>query len=86
MPAKVVAALKVKLAELAPQLPKGVTLKPVYDRTELVLYRRSLMAVQPIAITPAGVPRQVSLSADGRVLAVEVSRGGLWQVDLLELP
>ena len=56
------------------------------DRTELVLYRRSLMAVQPIAITPAGVPRQVSLSADGRVLAVEVSRGGLWQVDLLELP
>lgn len=56
------------------------------DRTELVLYRRSLMAVQPIAITPAGVPRQVSLSADGRVLAVEVSRSGLWQVDLLELP
>lgn len=35
-PAKVVAALKQKLAELAPQLPKGVTLKPVYDRTELV--------------------------------------------------
>jgi len=28
----------------------------------------------------------VSLSADGRVLAVEVSRAGLWQVDLLELP
>ena len=56
------------------------------DRTELVLYRRSLMAVQPIAIDPAGVPRQVSLSADGRVLAVEVSRGGLWQIDLLELP
>ena len=55
-------------------------------RTELVLYRRSLMAVQPIAIDPAGVPRQVSLSADGRVLAVEVSRGGLWQIDLLELP
>ena len=56
------------------------------DRTELVLYRRSLMAVQPLAVEPAGVPRQVSLSADGRVLAVEVSRGGLWQIDLLELP
>ena len=56
------------------------------DRTELVLYRRSLMAVQPLVIEPAGVPRQVSLSADGRVLAVEVSRGGLWQIDLLELP
>jgi len=56
------------------------------DRTELVLYRRSLMAVQPIAIEPAGVPRRVSLSTDGRVLAVEVSRSGLWQIDLLELP
>ena len=55
-------------------------------RTELVLYRRSLMSLQPIRIEPAGVPRQVNLSTDGRVLAVEVSRGGLWQVDLLELP
>ena len=55
-------------------------------RTELVLHRRALMASQPIAIEPAGVPRGLSLSADGRVLAVEVSRGGLWQVDLLELP
>jgi hypothetical protein len=56
------------------------------DRSELLLYRRSLQATQPLAIEPAGVPRRVSLSADGRVLAVEVSRGGLWQVDLLELP
>ena len=56
------------------------------DHTELVLYRRSLMASQTIAMDPPGVPRQLSLSADGRVLAVEVSRGGLWQVDLLELP
>lgn len=56
------------------------------DRSELVLYRRSIQASQPLAIEPAGVPRRVSLSADGRVLAVEVSRGGLWQVDLLEIP
>jgi hypothetical protein len=56
------------------------------DRSELVLYRRSIQATQPLAIEPAGVPRRVSLSADGRVLAVEVSRNGLWQVDLLELP
>jgi hypothetical protein len=55
-------------------------------RTELVLYRRSLQALQPIAMQPAGVPRQVQLSADGRVLAVELSRDGRWQVDLLELP
>lgn len=56
------------------------------DRSELLLYRRSLQATQMLAIEPAGVPRRVSLSADGRVLAVEVSRDGLWQVDLLELP
>ena len=28
----------------------------------------------------------VLAAADGRVLAVEVSRGGLWQIDLLEIP
>ena len=55
-------------------------------RTELVLHRRSMMASQTLPIEPAGVPRGVSLSADGRLLAVEVSRGGIWQVDLLELP
>jgi hypothetical protein len=56
------------------------------DRSELVLHRRSLQASHIVPIEPAGVPQRVSLSADGRVLAVEVSRGGLWQVDLLELP
>lgn len=56
------------------------------DRTELVLHRRSLMATERLPVEPAGVPRRISLSADGRLLAVEVSRGGLWQVDLLELP
>ena len=56
------------------------------DRTELVLHRRSLMASEAIPIEPAGIPRGTNLSADGRLLAVEVSRGGLWQVDLLQLP
>jgi len=55
-------------------------------RTELGLYRRSIQGFQPLPLEPAGVPRQVSLSGDGRQLAVEVSRGGIWQVDLLELP
>jgi hypothetical protein len=55
-------------------------------RTELVLYRRSLRSIEPIAMQPAGVPRQVSLRADGLELAVEVSRGGLWQVDLIRIP
>ncbi len=55
-------------------------------RTELALYSRSRASLQPLPIDPPGVPRQVQLAADGRVLAVQVSRGGLWQVDLIELP
>ncbi|MDM7953918.1 MAG: hypothetical protein QUV07_11995 [Cyanobium sp. CZS 25K] len=55
-------------------------------RTELVLYRRSLMALQPVPLQPPGVPRRVALRADGRELAVEVSRQGQWQVDLIAVP
>lgn len=55
-------------------------------RTELVLYRRSLQSLQPIAMVPNGVPRQVQLQADGRQMAVQVSRAGLWQVDLVQIP
>jgi Tol biopolymer transport system component len=55
-------------------------------RTELVLYRRSLQSLQPIAMVPSGVPRQVQLQADGRQMAVQVSRAGLWQVDLVRIP
>jgi hypothetical protein len=52
-------------------------------RTELVLYRRSFQSLEPIPMQPPGVPGRVSLQADGRQLAVEVSRGGVWQVDLI---
>jgi len=55
-------------------------------RTELLLYRRRLMSTQMIAMNPQGVPRRVMLRADGREMAVEVSRDGHWQVDLIELP
>jgi hypothetical protein len=55
-------------------------------RTELVLYRRSLQSLQPIAMVPSGVPREVQLQADGRQMAVQVSRAGLWQVDLVKIP
>ncbi len=55
-------------------------------RTELALYRRSSQSLQPLPLDPPGVPRQVNLSADGRLLAVQISRNGLWQVDLIELP
>ena len=55
-------------------------------RTELLVYERSLALLRPIPLLPAGVPGQVALSADGRWLAVQVSRGGAWQVELLALP
>jgi hypothetical protein len=35
---------------------------------------------------PPGVPLAVQLRADGRELAVQVSRNGLWQVDLIQIP
>ncbi len=35
-PSKINAALKARIAELAPKLPAGVTIEPIYDRTELV--------------------------------------------------
>lgn len=55
-------------------------------RTELVLYRRSQGNVRRLPISPAGVPGRVQLRADGRQLAVEVSRDGRWQIDLITLP
>jgi len=55
-------------------------------QTELVLYRRELMALESVAMQPPGVPRRVSLRGDGHELAVEVSRGGLWQIDLIAIP
>lgn len=56
------------------------------ERTELVLYRRSVGTVQRLPLEPPGVPRAVSLNGDGRRLAVQVSRGGRWEVDLIRLP
>lgn len=61
-------------------------IRELEGRSELVLYRRSLQSLQLIPIEPAGVPHRLAFSADGRVLAVEVGRGGLSQVDLLEFP
>ena len=55
-------------------------------RTELLLYRRSVAAVQRLPLDPPGVPRAVSLDGSGRRLAVQVSRDGRWQVDVIRLP
>lgn len=56
------------------------------DRTEVVLYRRSLASLQALPLGEAAVPALVRLSANGRQLAVQVSRNGLWQVELIRLP
>lgn len=55
-------------------------------RTELVLYRRNLASLEPIPLQPEGVPRRVSLDPEGHTMAVEVSRNGLWQLDLITVP
>ena len=67
----------------------GECLAVVWQRqgtTELVLYRRSVASLQLLDLRPAAVPRRVQLRADGRQLAVEVSRQGVWQIDLIDLP
>ena len=56
------------------------------ERTELMLYRRTASALQRLPINPPGVPRSVSLNGNGRLLAVQVSRKGRWDVDLIRLP
>ena len=60
--------------------------RQVAGRTELVLYRRGLLSTEIIPMAPAGVPRRAALRADGRELAVEVSRDGRVDVDLIQVP
>ena len=60
--------------------------RQVANRTELVLYRRGLMTTELVPMAPAGVPRRASLRADGREIALEVSRNGRVEVDLIQVP
>ncbi|MEB3233825.1 MAG: hypothetical protein VKM98_00215 [Cyanobacteriota bacterium] len=55
-------------------------------RSEVVLYRRTAMSLQPIAMGAGAIPTAAVIRADGRQLAVQVSRNGLWQIDLVDLP
>ena len=63
-----------------------VVVRQVGGQTELVLYRRGLMSSEAIPMAPPGVPRRAQLRADGREIAVEVSRNGMVQVDLIKVP
>ena len=53
--------------------------------TELLIYRRSVGTLQLIELIPKGVPRRVSLDSSGRVLEVQVSRDGRWDVEVIRL-
>ncbi len=55
------------------------------DKTELLIYRRNIEAIELLEINPKGVPRQVSISGSGKVLAVQISREGRWEIDLIKL-
>lgn len=55
------------------------------DQTELFIYRRLVGTVQKIDLTPKGIPRRVALNFDGKVLAVQVSREGRWDIDIIRL-
>lgn len=55
-------------------------------RSEVLVYRRPLQSLQPMAMPEGSIPTAVSLRADGRQLAVQSSRNGLWQIDLFPLP
>ncbi len=55
------------------------------SRTELLIYRRRLGAVKVIEINPKGIPKKVTISGSGKLLAVQVSRNGYWEVDFLRL-
>ncbi len=55
------------------------------EKTELLIYRRNIQAIELLAINPKGVPRQVSINGSGRVLAVQIGREGRWDVDLIRL-
>ena len=55
------------------------------DQTELLIYRRKVGSLQRIELKPKGIPRRVSLDSSGRVLAVQVSRSGRWDIEVIRL-
>ncbi len=56
------------------------------DLTELYMYRRGIGTLQKLDLSPKGVPRRVSIDGSGRILAVEVSREGRWDIDIIRIP
>ncbi len=55
------------------------------DQTELMIYRRSLRTLQRIELSPKGIPQRLSLDGIGKVLAVQVSRNGRLDIDLVRI-
>ncbi len=55
------------------------------DQTELLIYRKNSRSLQRLKINPKGIPRRVAFDGSGKVLAVEISRNGSWEIDLIRL-
>ncbi len=65
---------------------KIALIRQIDGQTELLLYRRNLGFLERIEIVPKGVPMKVTLDARGLTLAVQVSRDGKWDIDVIRLP
>ena len=55
------------------------------DKTELLIYRRRPGTLQRVELSPKGIPRRVSLDGSGKILAVQVSRDGRWDIQVIRL-
>ncbi len=59
--------------------------RQIDGRTELMLYKRDSQILRRIEINPKGVPYRVSLDGKGKLLAVQISRKGKWDIDVIRL-
>ncbi len=55
------------------------------ENTELLLYRRNQGTIRKLDIIPKGVPKQVAIDGLGRIVAVQVSRNGRWDIDVINI-
>ncbi len=66
----------------------GKTLAVIRKRAEeyeLLVYKIKSGKFKRIPIIPRGIPKEISLSGRGRILAVEINRNGKWDIDLIRL-
>ena len=59
--------------------------RQIDGRTELMVYKRQSQILRRIEINPKGVPYRVSFDGAGKLLAVQISRQGRWDIDVIRL-